>query len=196
MTLLCPEQIEFLEHAAQAFQLRDASEALERLVDRANGETSHAKRIIFLSVRCHRCLQHTRGGEKVDLAVTLPLHQWTWLENVQMRSQHPTVSKTLRIICDFYAPLCEKDATFEKCIFMSSAKAIEGGQGSGLTSNVVRTETTAAELHLDTTSAVTNSEPESPEDGVTRLAWRPAAVALAVAAPLVVAGLISSRSSR
>jgi len=42
---------------------------------------------------------------------------WQWLEAVQERSKHPTIGKTLRIIIDFYKPMCDKDPAFEDAIF-------------------------------------------------------------------------------
>merc|ERR1712232_1507728 len=76
-----------------------------------------AKRQIFLVVRCHRCLQHTRGGEKHEHLIELPADRWQWLERVRERSRHPTIGKTLRIIIDFYKPLCDNDASFQDAFF-------------------------------------------------------------------------------
>merc|ERR1711879_1079483 len=89
----------------------------EKLIDLANREPSQTKRIIFLQVRCHRCLQHSRGGDKRDYDVELVDRHWQWLENVRQRSKHPTLGKTIRILVDFYKPICEKDKDFECAVF-------------------------------------------------------------------------------
>jgi len=86
--------------------------ALQRLVETANREPPKVKRQIFLLVRCRRCLQHTRGGEKKEFLIRLPQHHWVWLEGVQSRCKHATIAKTVRIIVDFYMPLCKGDPEF------------------------------------------------------------------------------------
>jgi len=141
--LLCSDQAQWLEHVAAEQRLfQDASSghpcgyvdseparripqplsdgaclALQRLVDRANREPPKAKRQIFLSVRCRRCLQHSRGGAKKEYVIGLPQHHWTWLEGVQNRSKHASIGKTLRIIVDFYKPICEADGGFAAQLF-------------------------------------------------------------------------------
>jgi len=140
---LCSDQAQWLEEMAVEHSLSqdlglgplcdgDASEpssghppllseggclALQRLVDAANREPPKAKRQIFLVVRCRRCLQHTRGGEKKEYLIRLPEHHWTWLEGVQARCKHASVGKTLRIIVDFYKPVCEGDVDFAARLF-------------------------------------------------------------------------------
>lgn len=120
---LCAEQMDWLKDVAKRHDL-GADQALEKLIDRANVETPHCKRTIFLTIRCRRCLQHTRGGDKRDYEITLPEHQWTWLENVQARSRHPTVGKTVRILLDFYIPLCLHDEDFEQALFQCPKRDI------------------------------------------------------------------------
>lgn len=101
----------------------DGHLALERLVDLANSEPAATKKKLFLVVRCHRCLQHTRGGAKHDYSVTLRDEQWQWLNAVRERSKHPTVGKTLRIIIDFYRPILERDVSLEQTVFAGLADA-------------------------------------------------------------------------
>merc|ERR1719221_262329 len=116
----CADQAAWLMDVAEKHDVaKDESihRALRCLVDRANREPSSAKKQIFLIVRCHRCLQHCKGGEKHDFEVKLPAPMWTWLEAVRERSRHPTIGKTLRILVDFYKPLCEGDAAFEHSLF-------------------------------------------------------------------------------
>jgi len=91
--------------------------ALQRLEEAANREPPKSKRQIFLSVRCRRCLQHSRGGAKKECLVRLPQAHWTWLEGVQARCKHASVGKTLRIIVDFYKPLCQDDDSFTASLF-------------------------------------------------------------------------------
>jgi len=117
---LCSDQVEWLERVARDQADTAGATAwhmLERLIAVANREPSQTKRMIFLSVRCHRCLQHSRGGDKEDYDVELSDMQWKWLENVRQRSKHPTLGKTLRILVDFYKPICEKDTDFERVMF-------------------------------------------------------------------------------
>merc|ERR1712217_242170 len=99
------------------YALGGPSEALKRLVTCANAEPPKAKRVIFLVVRCRRCLQHTTGGDKREYSLTLPAIQWTWLQQVKERSRHATVGKTIRIIVDFYRPICDGEEEFERCLF-------------------------------------------------------------------------------
>ncbi len=40
---------------------------------------------------------------------------WKWLENVRDRCKHPSVQKTLRIICDFYHSLSLKHGEQTQC---------------------------------------------------------------------------------
>ena len=55
---------------------------------------------------------------------------------MQKRCSHKSVDKTVRIMLDFYAALCEKDKEIEERIFgSSSGEAAKGGGGSGTTSN-------------------------------------------------------------
>lgn len=111
-----PDQIVWLERLAEKYGLSSASCALQRLINRANAEPPKAKRVIFLMVRCGRCLQHTKGGIKKDCELELPAHHWQWLEVVRGRSKHATVGKTLRIIVDFYMPIFDEDSDFERAI--------------------------------------------------------------------------------
>jgi hypothetical protein len=135
---LCSDQAQWLEQMATehyrsqgaSLELADglsaeplgegACLALQRLIDIANREPPKTKRQIFLVVRCRRCLQHTRGGAKKDYFITLPQHHWMWLEGVQVRCKHASIGKTLRIIIDFYKPVCEADADFAANVFAKS----------------------------------------------------------------------------
>eukprot|EP00930_Biecheleria_cincta_P044006 TRINITY_DN30188_c0_g1_i1.p1 TRINITY_DN30188_c0_g1~~TRINITY_DN30188_c0_g1_i1.p1 ORF type:complete len:212 (+),score=36.94 TRINITY_DN30188_c0_g1_i1:135-770(+) len=92
------------------------SAALGRLVDWANAEPPQNKKKLFLVVRCRRCSAGAKGGVKHDVDIQLLTRQWQWLENVRARSSHASVGKTLRIIVDFYMPLCQDDAAFEQKI--------------------------------------------------------------------------------
>lgn len=105
-TAQCPERLS-----------EGACFALQQLADIANRELPNTKRQIFLMVRCRRCLQHSRGGAKKDYLLRLPEQRWTWLQGVQTRCKHASLGKTLRIIIDFYMPLCEGDGDFEAHIF-------------------------------------------------------------------------------
>jgi len=110
---LCVDQFQWLTEAASRHGLSGPWAVLSSLVHFANGEPPKSKRQLFLVVRCGRCLQHSRGGEKEDHAVLLPAQQWQWLRAVRDRSNHSSVAKTIRIILDFYVPMCQLDETFE-----------------------------------------------------------------------------------
>jgi len=113
---LCLDQGDWLALLVSKYDLASVSETLGRLVVRANAEPPKAKKQIFLMVRCHRCLQHTRGGDKRDYTIELPAHQWLWLDGVRERCSHSSMAKTLRIIVDFYRPLCDADEDFERAL--------------------------------------------------------------------------------
>eukprot|EP00413_Alexandrium_margalefii_P012556 CAMPEP_0204525186 /NCGR_PEP_ID=MMETSP0661-20131031/7776_1 /ASSEMBLY_ACC=CAM_ASM_000606 /TAXON_ID=109239 /ORGANISM="Alexandrium margalefi, Strain AMGDE01CS-322" /LENGTH=193 /DNA_ID=CAMNT_0051530971 /DNA_START=46 /DNA_END=624 /DNA_ORIENTATION=- len=127
---LCRDQAEWLDAVAERYNAAGSLQwsALELLVNLANAEPPQTKKMIFLVVRCHRCLQHTRGGEKRECGVRLPELQWRWLESVRERCGHPTVGKTLRIIVDFYRPILERDPDLERRVFAASAAESTGEQ--------------------------------------------------------------------
>lgn len=120
---VCLDQAEWLVEVAGRHCPPNTPEvqwhALRRLIDFCNREPPKAKKHIFMTVRCRRCLQHTRGGDKREYVMQLPTIHWQWLESVQQRCQHPTVGKTIRIMIDFYKPLCEGDSDFERAIFQA-----------------------------------------------------------------------------
>lgn len=132
---LCLDQAEWLERVVKEHSQSSQHSPwhmLEKLIEVANREPSQTKRIIFLQVRCHRCLQHSRGGDKRDYDVELSEQKWQWLENVRQRSKHPTLGKTLRILMDFYKPICEKDAKFEHAMFAAAEENdASSTQGNG-----------------------------------------------------------------
>jgi len=113
---LCLDQWEWLNAASDKYGLSSPSDVLARLIDQANGEPPKVKRMLFLVVRCRRCLQHSRGGDKFDHQFSLSSLHWQWLAGVCARCHHSSVAKTLRIILDFYMPLCKGDADFEQAL--------------------------------------------------------------------------------
>mmetsp|Transcript_68844 Transcript_68844/g.128488 ORF Transcript_68844/g.128488 Transcript_68844/m.128488 type:complete len:177 (-) Transcript_68844:158-688(-) len=125
--MFCADQMEWLEHLAARCGHATASEALQAVINFANAETPKAKKQIFLVVRCRRCLQHTTGGEKRPYQVELPGQQWQWLQLVGERCRHASVGKTLRIIVDFYMPLCKEREDFELVVGGSSAACVDAG---------------------------------------------------------------------
>jgi len=130
---LCLDQADWLEALATRHGLPrgdHASAVLWRLIGRANAEPPAAKRQLFLQVRCRRCLQHTRGGEKRDLTLVLPRYHLRWLELIRERCKHATVGKTVRIILDFYRPLCDADPMLEEAIFGRAVAASRSPEAS------------------------------------------------------------------
>lgn len=77
------------------------------------------KREIFTTIRCLHCTQHCpRGGDKRERILNLKAYQIQWLEAVASRCGHPTVQKTVRILCDYFfcvAGKCRTQAGKEFC---------------------------------------------------------------------------------
>eukprot|EP00928_Gymnodinium_smaydae_P048485 TRINITY_DN32410_c0_g1_i1.p1 TRINITY_DN32410_c0_g1~~TRINITY_DN32410_c0_g1_i1.p1 ORF type:complete len:301 (-),score=78.74 TRINITY_DN32410_c0_g1_i1:131-967(-) len=110
------DEAEWLEATAKKYDM-SCSTVLQRLVAHANTESPPAKKHLFLVVRCRRCSAGARGGKKHDHRMELPAEQWQWLGAVKERCSHASVGKTLRIIIDFYMPLCDADPAFEARLF-------------------------------------------------------------------------------
>jgi len=108
------DEIEWLTSAAERTGHATISGVVRRLVEWANAETPEAKKKIFLQVRCRRCSAGAKGGVKTHRDLEVPSVQWQWLMNVKERCNHATVGKTVRIIVDFYMPLCKSDPEFEQ----------------------------------------------------------------------------------
>jgi hypothetical protein len=98
------------------------SSVLQKLLHWANAEPPAAKKKIFMVIRCRRCSAGARGGAKTDHLLALPAEQWQWLQNVKERCGHASVAKTVRIIVDFYMPMCQADAAVEE-------RALRAGRG-------------------------------------------------------------------
>lgn len=110
------DEIEWLADVAARTGHATISGVVRRLVEWANAETPEAKKKIFLQVRCRRCSAGAKGGVKTDRTLEIPSLQWQWLMNVRERCNHATVGKTVRIIVDFYMPLCKSDSDFEQMV--------------------------------------------------------------------------------
>jgi len=108
------DEIEWLTSVAARTGHAAISGVLRRLVQWANTENPEAKKKIFLQIRCRRCSAGAKGGVKTQHDLELTNTEWQWLMNVKERCNHATVDKTLRIIVDFYMPLCKSDPDFEK----------------------------------------------------------------------------------
>lgn len=115
------DQIEWLDEMVAKYSLPSRSHVIQCLMRKANAEAPKTKRLIFLVIRCRRCLQHQKGGTKEDCVMELTSRQWQWLEMIRNRSRHLTVDKTLRIILDFYMPLLKEDEAFERLLLASTA---------------------------------------------------------------------------
>merc|ERR1712187_374172 len=113
------DEIEWLNEVVAKHGHACISGPVRRLVDQANTEPSEVKKKLFLVIRCRRCSAGAKGGVKSDHNIDLSGVQWQWLENVRSRSKHLSVGKTIRIIVDFYMPLCREDPDFEQKILRS-----------------------------------------------------------------------------
>jgi len=113
------DEVEWLTSVAARTGHATISGVVRRLVEWANAETPEAKKKIFLQVRCRRCSAGAKGGVKTHHDLEIPSVQWQWLMNVKERCNHATVGKTVRIIVDFYMPLCESDPNFEQNVLQA-----------------------------------------------------------------------------
>ena len=100
------DHFDWLDEVASRYAFADAGEVLRHLVFCANGEPPAVKKLIFLIIRCLHCHSGARAGHipKKSKALSVFAFQHQWLQAVQQRSKHPTVEKTVRIICDYCAP--------------------------------------------------------------------------------------------
>ncbi|CAK0854362.1 unnamed protein product, partial [Prorocentrum cordatum] len=119
---LTADEAEWLSAVAARQGHPGMSSVLQKLLHWANSEPPAAKRKIFLVIRCRRCSAGARGGAKSDHLLALPAEQWQWLQNVKERCGHASVAKTVRIIVDFYMPMCQADPALEE-------KALRAGRG-------------------------------------------------------------------
>lgn len=108
------DEIEWLADVATKTGHATISGVVRRLVEWANAEPPEAKKKIFLQIRCRRCSAGAKGGVKQDNDLELLGAQWQWLRNVRERCGHASVGKTVRILVDFYMPLCRSDPDFEQ----------------------------------------------------------------------------------
>jgi hypothetical protein len=123
---LTADEVEWFDEVVKRNGHSDISRVFSRLVDQANSEPPEAKKKLFLVIRCRRCSAGAKGGVKTDHSVEFSIKQWQWLENVRERCRHASVGKTLRIIVDFYMPLCKDDASFEQSILRIGAATKTG----------------------------------------------------------------------
>mmetsp|Transcript_136686 Transcript_136686/g.237714 ORF Transcript_136686/g.237714 Transcript_136686/m.237714 type:complete len:233 (-) Transcript_136686:57-755(-) len=116
---LTHDEIEWLEEVAKKNGHASTSGVVRQLIDWANAEPPEAKKKLFLVIRCRRCSAGAKGGVKKDIDMELSDKQWQWLNNVKDRCRHASVGKTIRIIVDFYMPLCKDDPDFEQKILQA-----------------------------------------------------------------------------
>ena len=90
------------------------------------------KRDIFTTIRCLHCTQHCpRGGDKKECTLQLKGYQIQWLAAVAERCGHPSVQKTVRILCDYFfsiAGSCRTQAGKEFC--ERHAKCVQEGEAA------------------------------------------------------------------
>ena len=77
------------------------------------------KKLIFVVIRCLHCHSGARAGHipKRDKALPLFAFQLQWLRAVQLRSAHPTVEKTVRVLCDYYRKVTSDSPAKEAELF-------------------------------------------------------------------------------
>lgn len=119
---LTADEAEWLHAVALRQGHPSVSSVLQKLLQWANAEPPAAKKKIFMVIRCRRCSAGAKGGVKTDHLLALPAEQWQWLQNVKERCGHASVGKTVRIIVDFYMPMCQADPAVEE-------RALRAGRG-------------------------------------------------------------------
>jgi hypothetical protein len=124
------DEIEWLDAIVDKHRFSGLSTVFHHLVDHANTESPESKKKLFLQVRCRRCSAGAKGGVKRDRDIELSAQQWQWLENVQGRCKHASVGKTLRIMVDFYMPLCKEDSAFEQKLLRVDSSVTREQKGS------------------------------------------------------------------
>jgi len=115
------DEEEWLDGAAKEYGHANLSGVISRLIDWANTEAPELKKKMFLVIRCRRCSAGAKGGVKRDRDIELSSQQWQWLENVRGRCKHASIGKTLRIIVDFYMPLCKDDSDFAQKVLRAGS---------------------------------------------------------------------------
>jgi hypothetical protein len=98
------DHFDWLDEVATTYHFADAGEVLRHLVFVANGESSQVKKLIFKVIRCLHCHTGTRAGyiPKKDKELGLFDFQMKWLVAVQKQCSHPSVEKSVRVLCDYY----------------------------------------------------------------------------------------------
>ena len=98
------DHYDWLDEVASQYAFADAGEVLRHLVYTANGESAQVKKLIFKVVRCNHCHSGARAGHIPKRPKSLALFdfQLVWLQAVRARSEHPSLEKTVRVLCDYY----------------------------------------------------------------------------------------------
>ena len=97
------DHFDWMDEIASRYAFADAGEVMRHLIFCANGETPAVKKLIFLIIRCLHCHSGARAGHipKREKPMSIFTFQLQWLHAVQQRSKHPSVEKTVRVICDY-----------------------------------------------------------------------------------------------
>jgi len=118
----------WLDEMTAKYSFAEVGETLRHLVFLANGENATTKKAIFLKIRCGRC--HAGAGSagagitKTDRTLGLFAFQADWCRAVKERSEHPSVEKTIRVICDYYQKACSDDAEAEATLFWRNRQPV------------------------------------------------------------------------
>ena len=118
------DHTDWLDFIRSVYSFRDASEVLRHLIFCANGEVPQVKKLIFMVVRCQHCHAGARAGfiPKKDNALKVFQFQMQWLHAVQARSSHPTVEKTVRVLCDYYRKTTSSSPAAEAELFWKNRR--------------------------------------------------------------------------
>jgi len=168
------DEIEWLEAVFAPHGHSGMEGVIGRLVERAHTEPPEAKKKLFLQVRCRRCSAGAKGGVKRDCQIELPSRLWQWLENVKVRSKHASIGKTLRIIVDFYMPLCKEDSSFEQKLLRAGC-IIKSDRHDDAVNNVDPTLALKIQFPLRGLTRWTTSEVQVRQDKVQK-SWTTAEV--------------------
>lgn len=146
------DHFDWLDDVAARYAFADAGEALRHLVFVANGEAAPVKKLIFKVIRCLHCHSGTRAGHipKKEKPLALFDFQLVWLHAVQAQCSHPTVEKTIRILCDYYRkqtsdhPAAEAELFWRKRANVTARRIHPSGHIPGVPGNFFCPETASA----------------------------------------------------
>ena len=120
------DHFDWLDEVAVKYAFADGGEVLRHLIFTANGETPQMKKLIFTVIRCLHCHSGARAGHIPKKAKALAIFgfQRQWLTAVQARSSHPSIEKTVRVLCDYYRKVTSDKPGAEAQLFWNHRQEV------------------------------------------------------------------------